>query len=550
MGAIGRLLSGGSKGLSKGQFMTKKVLVADKISPTGVALLRAQIGYEVIEAYGSTPEKLLTLVGDVHAILVRSESQITREVLAAAHKLVCVGRAGVGVDNIDVDAATDRGVIVMNTPSGNTVATAELTFSHLLCLARPLPEAVQSMREGKWDRKTLSGTELFGKSLGILGLGRIGAEVGKRALAFGMKVYAYDPYLTEARAKALGVIMATLDEVYAQADYITVHMPLTEQTEGMVNTAAFAKMKKGVKIVNCARGGIVDEAALAAALASGQCGGCGFDVFVEEPMIKDHALRSLPKAHLSPHLGASTAEAQENVGLEVAESCITVLAGGFPGNAVNLPPVDAQTLTAMRPFLQLGEKLGSLVRQLAAPSRVESIRLTTFGAGSEAGANALSRSVQRGYLRAIAEGVNDVNAPSKLKALGVEFQSIRSSAEADYKELLLVETTLAGGGTASIAGTILGKALSPRIVSVNGRTLEFVPEGKLLLIENQDQPGIIGALGTLLAKERVNIANMALSRTGGPNALAVYQLDTAPGAAALAEIQRNPAIVSAKLLEA
>ena len=280
-----------------------KVLVADKISPTGVALLKSQPGYEVIEAYGSSPEKILTLVGDVHAILVRSETQITKEVLAAAHRLVCVGRAGVGVDNIDVDAATERGVIVMNTPSGNTIATAELTFTHLLSLARPVPEAVQSMREGKWDRKTLSGTELFGKTLGVLGLGRIGAEVAKRALAFGMKVAAYDPYLTEARAKSLGVIMATLEEVFVTADYITVHMPLTEQTEGMVNAAAFAKMKKGVKIVNCARGGIVDEAALADALASGQCGGCGFDVFVEEPLAKDHPLRSLPKAHLSPHLG-------------------------------------------------------------------------------------------------------------------------------------------------------------------------------------------------------------------------------------------------------
>ena len=247
-----------------------KVLVADKISPTGVALLKAQPGYEVVEAYGSTPEKILTLVGDVHAILVRSETQITKEVLAAAHRLVCVGRAGVGVDNIDVDAATERGVIVMNTPSGNTIATAELTFTHLLCLARPVPEAVQSMHEGKWDRKTLSGSELFGKTLGVLGLGRIGAEVSKRALAFGMKVLAYDPYLTEARAKALGVTIATLDEVFALSDYITVHMPLIEKgkqgaTEGMVDDAAFAKMKKGVKIVNCARGGIVDEAALAAA---------------------------------------------------------------------------------------------------------------------------------------------------------------------------------------------------------------------------------------------------------------------------------------------
>lgn len=527
-----------------------KVLVADKISATGVALLKAQPGYEVVEAYGSTPEKVLALVADVDAILVRSETQITREVLAAAPRLICVGRAGVGVDNIDVDAATERGVIVMNTPSGNTVATAELTFTHLLSLARPVPEAVQSMREGKWDRKTLSGTELFGKYLGILGLGRIGAEVAKRANAFGMKVLAYDPYLTEARAKALNVTMSTLDEVFALSDYITVHMPLTPQTEGMVNTAAFAQMKKGVKIVNCARGGIVDEAALVAALASGQCGGCGFDVFVEEPLTKDHPLRAFPKAHLSPHLGASTSEAQENVGVEVAEAAITVLSGGSPANAVNLPSVDAQTLTSIRPFLVLAEKLGAIARQLAAPGRVETLRLTTFGTGSDQGADAIARSIQRGYLRGIVEGVNDVNAPSKLKALGLEVQTIRSSAEADYKELILVEALLAGGKSVSVAGTVIGKAQSARIVSMNGRTLEFVPEGKLLLIENQDQPGIIGALGTLLSKERVNIANMALNRTGGANALAVYQLDTAPGAAALAEILRNPAIVSAKLIDA
>jgi D-3-phosphoglycerate dehydrogenase len=524
-----------------------KVLVADKISPTGVALLKAQPGYEVVEAYGSTPEQILGLVGDVDAILVRSETQITRDVLNAAQRLVCVGRAGVGVDNIDVDAATERGVIVMNTPSGNTIATAELTFTHLLSLARPVPEAVQSMREGKWDRKTLSGSELNGKTLGVLGLGRIGAEVAKRALAFGMKVLAYDPYLTEARAKALGVSIATLDEVFALSDYITVHMPLIEKgkqgaTEGMVDAAAFAKMKKGVKIVNCARGGIVDEAALAEALK--------FDVFVEEPLPKDHPLRALPKAHLSPHLGASTAEAQENVGVEVAEAAITVLGGGSPANAVNLPSVDSQTLAAIKPFLALAQKLGSIARQLAAPGRIESLRLTTFGAGSDQGANAIARAFQRGYLRGIVEGVTDVNAPGKLKALGVEVQTVRSSAEADYKELILVEASLGGGKSVSVAGTVIGKAQSPRIVSVNGRTLEFIPEGKLLLIENQDQPGIIGALGTLLAKERVNIANMALSRSGGANALAVYQLDTAPGASALAEILRNPAIVSAKLIEA
>ena len=306
----------------------KKVLIADKISPSGVAWLKEQPGIEVVEAQGVSAEKLFSLVGDVSAILVRSETRITRAVMEAAPMLVCVGRAGVGVDNIDVEAATERGVIVMNTPSGNTIATAELTFTHLLCCARPVPAAAASMREGKWARKDFSGTELYGKTLGILGLGRIGTEVAKRALAFGMKVLAHDPYLTDARAKSLGIEMASKEEVFAQADYITVHMPLTSQTENMIDAAAIGRMKPGVHLVNVARGGLVNEEALAEGLRSGKVATAGFDVFTMEPLPAESPLRALPKLTLTPHLGASTGEAQESVGIEIAQAVAQVLGGG------------------------------------------------------------------------------------------------------------------------------------------------------------------------------------------------------------------------------
>ena len=360
--------------------MSTKILVADKIAPAGVAFLKQQPGFEVIEAYGSSPEKILSLVGDVSAILVRSETKITREVIAAAPQLTCVGRAGVGVDNIDIEAATERGVIVMNTPSGNTIATAELTFTHLLCCARPVPTAAATMREGKWERKNLSGTELYEKTLGVLGLGRIGSEVAKRALAFGMKVLGYDPYLTEARAKALGITMASKEDVFANADYITVHMPLTDQTKNMIDTAAIEKMKPGVHIVNVARGGLVNEEALLAALQSGKVASAGLDVFVKEPLATDSPLRQQPNLTLTPHLGASTTEAQENVGFEIAEAVAQVINGGMIRNAVNMPSVDPRDLEQLRPFLSLGEKLGTLLQQLA-PGPVEKLRLTYWEIG-------------------------------------------------------------------------------------------------------------------------------------------------------------------------
>ncbi len=526
-----------------------KVLVADRISPKGVELLRNKPGVEVIEAYGSSPEKVLELVADVSAIVVRSETQITAEVIKAAPQLKAVGRAGVGVDNVDVDAATERGIVVMNTPGGNTVATAELTFTHMLCGARPVPQAAASMRDGKWDRKSFSGIELHKKTLGIVGLGRIGGEVARRAQAFGMQVLAFDPYLSPSRAKAMQVECLELDELLAQSDYITVHMPLTDQTRYMIDEAAFAKTKKGVRIFNCARGGIIKESALIAAIKSGQVAAAGLDVYEEEPLPADHELRKLPQVTLTPHLGASTKEAQESVGVEIAEAIAEALAGGVIRNAVNMPSIDAATLAVLKPYLELGWKLGSLVQQIS-PKRIEKLRLVYSGRVVDLDANALTRSIMRGFLLRISgEEVNFINAPILLQRLGVQVEVIKSNLETDYTELVHVEAQAADGTTHSAAGTLIGKLHVPRVVSINGREIEANLNETIVVLENRDEPGIVGLVGTILGRHGVNIATMALGRNqAGGVALTVLNLDSAPSAEALKELQAPDAIVRALLV--
>ncbi|QYM80542.1 phosphoglycerate dehydrogenase [Horticoccus luteus] len=526
-----------------------KVLVADKISPKGVAFLRAQTGIEVIEAYGSSAEKVLELVKDVHAIAVRSETKITAEVLAAAPLLKVVGRAGVGVDNVDVEAATERGVVVMNTPSGNTIATAELTFTHMLCGARPVPQAAASMRGGQWDRKSFSGIELFRKTLGIVGLGRIGSEVAKRAQAFGMRVLAFDPYLAPSRAKAMQIENVSLDELLAQADYITVHMPLTDDTHYMIDEGAFEKCKKGLRIFNCARGGIIKEAALLAALKSGKVAAAGLDVYEDEPLAADSELRKLPNVTLTPHLGASTAEAQESVGIEIAEQIADVLRGGVIRNAVNMPSLDAASLKVLGPYLDLGAKLGTLVQQIG-PQQIASLRITYWGRIVDLDSNAITRAIQQGFLRRISgESVNFVNSPVMLERLGVKVEVIKSGENSSYTELIHVEALAADGSRHSAAGTLIGKTNQRRIVAINERGVEVDASGKLLLIENRDQPGMIGYVGTLLGKDGVNIANMSLSRQeAGQTALMVINLDSEPSAAARAELKNHAAIKLAKFV--
>lgn len=528
-----------------------KILVADKIAASGVEYLKNQDTFEVIEAYDSSPEQILGLVGDVSAIIVRSDTQITREVIEAAPQLKAVGRAGVGVDNIDTEAATERGVVVMNTPGGNTIATAELTFTHMLCAARPIVQAGQSMREGKWDRKKYKGIELRGKKLGICGLGRIGAEVAARAKAFGMEILAYDPYLTEQRAQSLDVRKVDLDGLVAEADFITVHMPLTDETRGMIGKEQIAKAKDGVRLLNVARGGIIDEQAAYEGLESGKVGAVGMDVFVEEPPADDHPLRGHANAVLTPHLGASTVEAQEGVGIEVAEIITDLLLNGTVRNAINVPSVDANTLKVLKPYLALGERLGTAVQQIS-PGSVTFVRITYWGTIIELDAMPLTRNIQKGFLKAISgDGVNEVNARQAMKNLGIEGEVIKNENEADYNELIRVEAISADGTVTSIEGTLIGNTNRPRIVRVNGRDVEAnLEKGYLMMLENTDTPGTIGFLGKVLGDAGLNIGNMSLSRnTIGGLAWSILTLDERPSPGTISQLLESDAIVGVHLVE-
>jgi D-3-phosphoglycerate dehydrogenase len=526
-----------------------KILVADRISPIGVDLFKAETGFEVIEAYGSSPEQLLELVQDVDAIAVRSDTKITAEVMAAAPQLKVVGRAGVGVDNIDIEAATDRGVIVMNTPTGNTIATAELTFTHMLAGTRPIVQASARMSAGGWDRKKFTGSELNQKTLGILGMGRIGAEVAKRAMAFQMEVLAYDPYLTESRAKSLGVKQATLDEVIENADYITVHMPLTADTKHMLNADAFQRMKDGVRVFNCARGGIIDESALIDALNSGKVATAGLDVYEDEPPAEDSPLRSIPNLVLTPHLGASTQEAQENVGIDVAKQMIQALTGGMVVNALNMPSVDPKVLEQLGPYMDLGEKIGTFSQQLA-PEGVEKITICYYGKITELDTLPLTNAIQRGYLREISDNVNNVNAPKKIERLGIACDQVVSSTHADFNELIEVEVSCKGDKTRTIGGTLVGKNQTPRIVTIDGHGVEVNTHATLLVLKNKDVPGIVGFIGVTLGEDQVNIANMSLSRDQGEGfAVSVFELDSVPSEAAATKISDHEAIEKYRVIK-
>ncbi len=520
------------------------VLVCDPISPKGIALLQKRPEFNVTVLKQKTPEaELLPLVKETHAIIVRSETKITRKVIEAAPHLRVVGRAGVGVDNVDVEVATEKGIVVMNTPGGNTISTAELTFSMLMALARKIPQANMSMKAGQWNRKDFSGTELNGKTLGILGMGRIGGEVAKRALAFGMRVVAFDPYLSLARAKALQVdLKDNVNDVYREVDFLTVHMPSTHETKGMVNAEAFAKMKKGARILNCARGGIVNEADLYQALQSGQVGGAALDVYEVEPPPAVFPLRELPQVIMTPHLGASTAEAQENVGIEVAEAITEFLLEGAVRNAVNLPSLDAQTYATVRPYLVLGDKLGLLLAQIA-PRRNDRLVITYGGRASQLPTDPITRAVLKGFLTlAGGKEVNQVNARSLAATLGLVVEEIMSNEATDYNEWLHV-AVISGDEKVSAGGSIFGARSTPRIVRLYSQPVEIVPEGVLFLLNNKDKPGMVGYLGMLMGKYNINIANMSLNRdAAGGEALTILNLDSVPPAALLEEIQKDPDI--------
>ncbi len=523
-----------------------KILVCDPISAKGIALLQQRPEFEVVVLPKRLPEaELLPVVKDAVAMLVRSETKVTRKVIEAATQLKVVGRAGVGVDNVDVEAATQRGVVVMNTPGGNTISTAELTFTMLLSLARKVPQAYSSMAAGKWDRKIFQGTELFGKTLGVLGMGRIGSEVAKRAQVFGMKVIGYDPFLTDARARSLGVELAVdLDHVYRDSDFITVHMPVTEQTKGMLNASAFSRMKPKVCIVNCARGEIIVESDLLAALNSGKIGAAALDVYAEEPLPAEHPFRKHANITLTPHLGASTHEAQEKCGIEVAEVITGYLLTGEVRNAVNLPYLDAKTYEEVRPYLVLGEKLGKFLAQLA-PSPVDRLHITYGGKAQELpNIDPISRAILVGFLsRASVKELNNVNVRSIASTLGITVEEKRSTEPVTFNEWLHVQAFRGGDKVISAGGTFFGSPDNPRIVRVYSQPTEIVPSGVVLLLKNKDRPGIVGYLGGLMARHAINIATMSLSRDAvGGYALTVLNLDSVPPPEVLAEIEKDPDI--------
>ncbi len=525
-----------------------KVLVADPISPKGVELLKKQ-GFETVEAYGSTPEQIKELIKDADAVIVRSETKITADVLECAKKLKAVGRAGVGVDNIDIPAASEKGVIVMNTPTGNTIATAELTFTHIMVGTRPITQANASIHSGVWDRKSFKGTELKNKVLAVLGMGRIGAEVAKRAMAFGMKVLAYDPFLTEARAKTLGVEIVALEDAFKQADYITVHMPLTEATKYMIDEKAFELMKKGVRVFNCARGGIIKETALVEALKSGKVAAAGLDVYESEPLAKDSPLRDFPNLVLTPHLGASTKEAQESCGIEVAEVIADALNGGSIRNSINKPSVDAESMKQISPYIQLCEKLGTFAQQTS-EGRVKKLVVKYFGKLGNIDNKLLTIAIQKGYLSKITENANDLNSPAKMKHLGIEVESVNTNADADYSELVEVDVVFENGAVQNLAGTVMGKIAKPVVVQIGAYKVAANLNNKCaLMLKNNDTPGMVGIIGTSLGKHNCNIANMSLSRMDGGVALSVYELDNIPTVDVIRELDGLKNVEAVKVVD-
>ncbi len=530
-----------------------KILICDPISLKGIALFKGRPEFQVTVLDKRLSEaELLPLVGDVEAMVVRSETKITQKVFEAAPKLRVVGRAGVGVDNVDVEAATTNGVVVMNTPGGNTITTAELTFTMLLSLARKVPQAYATMVAGKWDRKAFQGVELSGKTLGVLGMGRIGGEVAKRAVAFGMRVVAYDPFLNDARARAMGVeVVSDVDVLYREADFITVHMPATEQTRGMLNAAAFAKMKPGVRIANCARGEIINDADLIAALDSGKVSAAGLDVFVTEPLPADHPFRKHPAIILTPHLGASTAEAQEKCGIEVAEVITNYLLTGEVRNAVNLPHLDAKTYEQVKPYLTLGEKLGRFLGQLA-PAQVDRLYITYGGKAKELpNTDPVTRAILQGFLsRASVENLNNINVRSVASTLGISVEEKRSEEPVTFNEWLHVQVFNEGQKVVSAGGTFFGSPENPRIVRVFSLPTEIIPSGVVFMMNNKDRPGMVGYLGTLLAKHHVNIASMSLSRDeAGGQAFTVLNLDSVPPQAAMEELQKDSDISNVRVVK-
>lgn len=500
-----------------------KVLVSDNLSKNGVEILKNG-GLDVTVKTGMTKDELKACIGEFDGIVVRSETKMTADVIAVANNLKVIGRAGSGLDNVDKIAASKKGIVVMNTPGGNTVTTAEHTIALMFALARKVPQANQSIAAGKWEKKQFMGVELFNKTLGIIGFGNIGREVAKKAIGLEMNVLAFDPFVDEDTASELGVKKAALDEIFSVSDFITVHTSLNPETKNLINKDSIAKMKKGVRIINCARGGIVNEADIVEAIKNGKVAGAAFDVFEKEPP-DNYDFLNLPEIIRTPHLGASTTEAQDNVALAVADQIVDYLVNGTIRNAVNFPSIPAAELPKIKPYAVLAEKLGAFASQVFVGAAKEII-IELCGNAATIDAEPVKISALKGFLTPILEeNVNFVNAPFIAKDRGIDVKVSKGEDAGDYHNKISL-TIKSKDEDFTISGTLFGKK-DPRIIQINDFNIEIIPEGTCVYVNNLDKPGVIGGVGTIFGNNKINISRMQFSReTVGGGALSVVNVDT------------------------
>ncbi len=524
-----------------------KVLVSDTLATEGIEILKNAPGIEVDVMTDLTPDELKGIIEDYDGLAIRSATKVTQELIDKAGKLKVIGRAGIGLDNVDVNAASKRGIMVMNTPGGNTITTGEHALSLMLSLARKIPQATASMKSQKWEKKKFMGAEVYNKTLGIVGIGRVGSIVADRALGLKMNVIAYDPFMSPETAEKMGVTLVTMDELLKSSDFISIHAPMTKETKGMINVAAFAKMKDDVFIINCSRGGIVNEKDLYDALVSGKVAGAALDVFEKEPT-QNWDLVSLDNVISTPHLGASTDEAQRNVAIAIAKQIVNYLTMGTIKNAVNFPSVSAEILSIIQPYLTLAERLGKFEAQLVSGG-IKEIIIEYSGEILNYTVPPITTALLKGLLTPILdENVNFINAPVIAKERGIKVIESKSSEVKDYTSMisLTIKTTRE---ESFAAGTIFGKQ-DPRIVRINKFTLEAIPEGNMLVIYNNDKPGVIGNIGTTLGNNGVNIARLQLSREQvDRQALIVLSTDSVVSEEVINKLKDLPNVISLTQLE-
>ncbi|MBI5076086.1 MAG: phosphoglycerate dehydrogenase [Nitrospirae bacterium] len=520
-----------------------KVLVSDNISAKGVEILK-KAGLAVDVKTGMKPEELKACIGEYSGLVIRSATKVTAEIIEAATSLKVIGRAGSGLDNVDKAAASKKGIVVMNTPGGNTVTTAEHTVAMLFSVARMIPQATASMKAGKWEKKKFMGVELFNKTLGIVGLGAIGGQVAKKAQGLEMNIIAYDPFLSEEKAQEMGIRKGSLDDIFAESDFITIHSPMTPETKGLINAATIAKMKNGVRIINCARGGIVNEQDLYEAMKSGKVAAAALDVFEKEPP-ENNPLLTLDNLICTPHLGASTEEAQENVALAVAEQIADYLVHGTIRHAVNFPSIPSDQVPRLQPYINLAEKLGSFSCQIFEGGTTEII-VEYSGDAATVNTAPVTIAALKGYLAPILlETVNFVNAPFIAKERGIEVKEIKSSDAGDFFSKITLRIK-AKNRESYVSGTLYSKK-DPRVIEIDNFKVEIVPEGELLLMYNNDKPGVIGNIGNMLGKNNINIARMHFGReSAGGTAISVVSLDAKPGPEVIDQLKALPNILSIK----